>query len=309
MEKQIKEKPKHYLIPLIITLIILALILGTWYYFFASPKKDEHIEKVVPHISLNHINITEINGEHIKLTAHIGLANPFPVNFSTKRLQSQVYIDTAMIAESSYEQPIDIASSDSTALEIPMEASLKRLLGILKEFKRQQTDSADYKVIAQIYLNTPIAGERRFDFNVVKRLPAFITPDITLVDTDIKKLGFKESGIDMAFNIKNFNHFDVKIKDGRFDVALDENLYLEGILENLHIPAGGHQTVSVHFNIKTNKLGKAVWKIVFNKKDTHFNFVFKAIADADNEIFKNTRLMITAEGTLDELTEAAKELK
>jgi LEA14-like dessication related protein len=307
MEQQTKQKSKRYLIPITIGLIIVALIFGIWYYFFASPEKGEHIDKIAPHVSLGHVNITDIDGEHIKLTMNLDFANPFPINLNTKRIQYQVYIDTAMIAESSYEKPIDIASTDTTAIDIPVEASLKRLFNILKEFKKQQTDSVDYKIIAQIYLNTPIAGERQFDFTIIKRLPAFMTPEIKLVDTDIKKIGFKESGIDMAISIHNFNQFDMKIKNGHLDVLLDENIKLEGNLEDLHIPSQQSRIVSVHFKI--NKLGKAVWKILFNKKNTRFNFVFKAVADADNQIFHNTNLMITAHGTLGEALELVEDLK
>ncbi|MES2763726.1 MAG: LEA type 2 family protein [Bacteroidota bacterium] len=309
MENESPQKQKRYWIPLLILLVLGAIAFGAWYYFARSPKKDEHIEKLIPHISMTHIHITDIDGERIKFTTNMVLLNSFPVNLSTSRIQYRIYIDTAMVIESSYDEKLNVASSDSITLDIPMEASMKRIVGILKEFKRQHIDSTDYRVEAEVYLDLPVAGERRFDFKVVKRMPTVIIPELKLADTDIKKLGFKESGVDMAFTVFNPNNYEIKLKDGHFDVKLDENLEMEGVMEDIKLPAKGKQTISIHFDIRSNKLGKAVWKMIFNKKGTHFNFVFKGIADANNDILNNTNLVITADGTLDEALEAAKEVK
>ncbi|MES2514936.1 MAG: LEA type 2 family protein [Bacteroidota bacterium] len=303
------HKQKRYWIPLVIIFILGAIALGTWYYFARSPKKDEHVEHIIPHLNMAHIRITDIDGERIKFTLNATLANSLPVKLSTNRIQYQVYIDTAMIVESSYNEPLNVESSDSIALDIPMEASMKRILGILKEFKRQKIDSTNYRVVAKVFLDLPIAGEREFNFDIVKRMPTVIIPELKLADTDIKRLGFKESGVDMAFAIYNPNNYEIKLKNGLLDVKLDENLELEGKLQDIMLPAKGKQTVTVHFDLKSNKLGKAVWKLVFNKKDTHFDMVFKGVFDAHNDVLDNTNLLITANGTLDEALKAAKELK
>jgi LEA14-like dessication related protein len=307
--KDTSQKQKRYWIPLVILLILAGIAFGAWYYFARSPKKDEHIEKIIPHLNMAHIRITDIDGERIRFTLNATLANSLPVKLSTSRIQYQVYIDTAMIVESTYDKPLNVESSDSIALDIPMEASMKRILGILKEFKKQHIDSTNYRIVAQVYLDLPIAGERQFNFDVVKRMPTVIIPELKLADTDIKKLGFKESGVDMAFTVFNPNNYEIKLKDGRLNVKLDENLELEGNMEDIKLPAKGKQTVSIHFDLKTNKLGKAVWKLVFNKKDTHFDLIFKGILDADNDVIDNTNLVVTANGTLDEALQTAKELK
>ncbi len=304
------HKSKRGWIPVVIVILLLAVIgTGAWYYFFRSPEKEEHVENIIPHINVANIEITDIDGEHIKFLIKASIANTFPVNLSTKRIQYQVYIDTAMIAESSYEQPLEVKSSDSIAFDIPMEASLKRMIGIFKEFKKQHTDSADYKIIAQVYVNVPVAGEQKFDVNIVKRFPAILLPELKLADTDFKKLGFKESGIDMSFIIENPNRFPIKLKDGNVKVKLDESIDLDAKIEDIEIGANNRQTVPVHFDLKTNKLGKAIWKLVFNKKNTHFNVVFTAMLNTETDILRNTKLLITANGTVDEALKAIKESK
>ncbi len=258
---------------------------------------------------MTNITITDIDGEHIKFLIHASIGNPFPVNLNTKRIQYQVYIDTAMIAESSYEEPINVNSKDSTILDIPMEASLKRMLGIFKEFKKQHIDSADYKIISQVYINVPVAGEQQFDFNIVKRMPSIILPELKLADTDIKKLGFKNSGVDMEFLIENPNNYPLKLKNGSLYATLDDNVELESKLNDIDIAANSTQTIPVHFDIKTNKLGNAAWKLLFNKKNLRYKAVFKGVLDTETDILKNTNLTITSNSTVDEALNAVKELK
>jgi LEA14-like dessication related protein len=307
---EVTHKTKRGWLAVAIILLLLAAIgTGTWYYFFRSPDKDEHVENIIPHINVANIEITDIDGEHIKFLIKASIANTFPVNLSTKRIQYRVYIDTAMVAESSYEQPLEVRSSDSISFDIPMEASLKRMTGIFKEFKKQHTDSADYRVIAQVYVDVPVAGEQRFDVNIVKRLPAILLPELKLADTDLKKPGFKESGIDMSFIIENPNRFPIKLKDGNVKAKLDENIDLDAKIEDEEIAANSRQTVAVHFDLKTNKLGNAIWKLAFNKKNTHFNVVFTGKLDTETDILKNTNLVITANGTVDEALKAIKESK
>lgn len=309
MEETTHKPKRSWITAMIIIALLAAISLSAWYYFFRSPDKEEHVENLIPHINMANIEITDIDGERIKFLLKASIANPFPVNLKTKRIQYQVYIDTAMIAESSYEEPLDVKSSDSITADIPMEASLKRMIGILKEFKKQKTDSADYKVIAQIYVNVPVAGEQKFDINIFKRLPAILIPELKLADTDFKKVGFKESGIDMSFIIENPNSFPIKLKDGNMWVQLDENIDLEAEIADVEVPANGIQTVPVHFDLKTNKLGNALWKLVFNKKNTHFNVVFTGKLDTETDILKNTNLKITAQGTVDEALKIIKESK
>lgn len=306
---EVTHKTNRVWIPVVILLLLVAIGTGTWYYFFRSPEKDEHVENIIPHINVANIEITDIDGEHIRFLVKASIANTFPVNISTKRIQYQVYIDTAMIAESSYEQPLEVRSSDSISFDIPMEASLKRMLGILNEFKKQHTDSADYKIIAQVYVNVPVAGEQKIDVNIVKRLPAILLPELKLADTDFKKLGFKESAIDMSFIIENPNRFPIKLKDGKVKVKLDENIDLDAKIADIEIAANSSQTVPVHFDLKTNKLGKTIWKLVFNKKNTHFNVVFTGKLNTETDILRNTNLVITAKGTVDEALKAIKEMK
>lgn len=309
MANETPKKNNRRWIPVIIVLILAGLCIGVWYYFAKSPDKEKHIENLAPHVNMSKITITDIDGETIKFKANVVLANAFPVKLNTRRIQYQVYIDTAMIARSSYNEALTINSNDSISMDLPMEASVKRTLNILEEFKKQQIDSADYRVKAQVYINVPISGERQFDFDLKKRLPAFLLPELKLADTDIKKLGLKESGIDLQFVVNNPNNFELKLKDSHLSVNIDHNIDLEGTLEDLILPAKGNQTVSVHLNIKTNKLGKAAWKLLFDKRHTHFYVVFKGKANADNQILNNTNLLVTAQGTVEEMLQAVKEIR
>lgn len=296
-------KKRSWLVLLAILLVLIIASIFAWPYL--HPSKGESILR--PHVSITRVNITGIGSDTIRLTSRLVLANPLPVEIRTNDLYFDVFVDSASIVSSSYKKPLSIRSGDSSMIEVPVEIAVKPLAAVLKLFDRQNRDSANYSVRAHYTLDVPVAGEKTMSFNFTKRLPAIRIPVITGFDTDIHKLGLSNSRLDATIAIYNPNSFAMKMKDGVADVAIDETMKLEATFAKvIDIPAKGSRSVPAHLEIKTPKLGKLVWKALFDKKDTHVAVHFRCRAISDNHLLDNTKLDLVLKGTLQELLDLGK---
>ena len=248
------------------------------------------------------MNITDINSQKISILSKAVINNPLPVEVKTSRLDYEIFIDSLKVIKSSYDKPIVIKSSGDTEVELPLDILRKDMTAILKHFDDVKEDSADYTIKATIQVDVPIAGEKNFDVNMTKRLPAIRLPKLSAAKVDIDKLGLKQTSLGMSVLIENPNAFAIKMQDGRYAVTIDNSTPIKGNLEKIvNIPARGSERVSMQLDLKTGQVADAAWKFLFDKKNTTYKVDFTCKLISDNSFFTNSNLAMNAEGTLEDL--------
>lgn len=287
----------------IIIIVIIALIsVALWFWRSDSSPVKTASARFTPKLKVASMNITDINAQRISILSKAVINNPLPVEVKTSRLDYEIFIDSLKVIKSSYDKPIVIKSSGDTEVELPMDILRKDMTAILKHFDDVKEDSADYTIKANIQVDVPIAGEKNFDVNMTKRLPAIRLPKLSAGKVDIDKLGLKQTSLDMSVLIENPNAFPIKMQDGRYAVTIDNNTPIKGNLEKIvNIPARGTERVSMQLDLKTGQVANAAWKFLFDKKNTTFKVDFNCKLISDNSFFTNSNFAMTAEGTLDEL--------
>lgn len=294
----------------IIALAIVAiLVIGLWMWWRAphSAIKKE-AEQLRPKLEVSSLNITHIGEDKISAISKVVLRNNLPVEVKTNRLDYVIYIDSAKVIEDAYSKPITIRSSDTTVLRLPMEIMFRKLTAVMKRFENKNIDSADYSMKSTFQVDVPIAGQRNFTMNFSKRLPALKLPKAQMGNIDIDKLGLKESSLDLTANIENPNAFPIKMKDGKYKVSIDNDKnVMEGEIQKVvDIPAHGSAPVSMQVDMKTMKMPAMGWKMLFKKKETHFNTNFSCKLMSENGMLNNSVMAFNMSGTLDQLANAVK---
>jgi len=289
----------------LIVLAIVALIaIGFWLWWKApnsSVKKE--VQHLKPELIVASLNITDIDQNKLRATSKIILKNNLPIEVKTERLNYAIFIDSAKIIESTYSKPITIRSSDTTAITLPLEILFKKLTAVLKRFDEKKIDSADYSVRAAFQVDVPIAGERNFTMNFTKRLPAFKLLKTTMGAINLDKFGLKESSLEITLNVENPNAFPMKMKDGKYSLSIDNDKnVMDGVVQKIvDIPAHASAPVLMHVDMKTLKIPKLGWKMLFDKKDTRFKLNFSSKLVSDNGMLNNSKMAFNMSGTLDEL--------
>jgi LEA14-like dessication related protein len=289
----------------VVVAVLLVLGLGCWIWWNSKIGKEQKkslSDNLKPTISVTSVNVNNIDDDKVSMTTKVVLKNPLPVEIKTDRLDYVVMIDSVKVIEEAYNKPITIRSSDSTTITLPMNLRIKPMNALLKRFDRNDTDSAQYILKAKMQVDVPIAGERKFDLNLDKRLPAVRLFKIKPQSVEVDKLGLKESSLDMVINIENPGVVPMKFADGSYSVTLDNDEAIEGRLEKtVVLPAKGSDDVAMHVDIKTGKAAKLAWKALFDKDGTPFKVDFKCKVISENEAFNNSNMAFKIQGTLDDL--------
>ena len=295
----------------IIIIIVLILIAGAAFWWWKSPSsestKEKAADKLAPSLNVASLNISEIDKDRIKMDSKISISNPLPVDINAKRMDYTIYIDSIKVVEDAYEKPISIRSKDSTVIDLPMELLAKPMVQVIKHFDDNKIDSAVYMVKASFEVDVPVAGEKKFTMNMSKKLPALRIPKIEVKDIDLHALSLKGKGVDMTVQVTNPNRFPLKINNGAFSVTIQDALKMNGVLEKMiDVPAKGNQDVSMHAEVTDGSVLKSGWKMLTDKKDTHFNYKFTGEIVSDNPMLKNSKMVTNINGTLDQLVKAVK---
>ena len=296
-----------------IVIIILVLLVGggLWWWNSRAPSGKKQgkavVEKLTPKVNVVNVSITHLDAEKIKGICTVKLDNPLPVAVTIEGLDYEVRIDSQRVVKDTYSVPIMVQSAGSSSVQIPMEIKAKPLSRLLKYYDDKNLDSATYGFKATARVKVPIAGKKSFAFNMNKKLPAIRLLKIKPGKIDIDKLGLKNTSMAMVVHVYNPGLIPMKLKDGKYGVTIAEDVRMDGVMEKIiNIPAKGSQDVTVTLNMKTGKIGKLAWKALFDKKDTPFKINFSCKLIADNAIIKNSSMVFTVKGTLDELKDVAK---
>ncbi|MDD5580716.1 MAG: LEA type 2 family protein [Methylobacter sp.] len=290
---------KKYWLGLLCFAGLLLLAYG-WWNFNKPDGEGMHLKPTLKVAAINDLNIEP---ERITMTSKIILSNPLPINIKTNRLDYRVFIDSVKVVESSYTKPISIYSADQMVIEVPIEILKEPLARLLQHFEKHKTETADHTVKATFKVDLPVLGERKFSMEFTKRLPVFRPPTLKTEDVDVNSLGLDESKIDLVTQISNPNLFPLKLKDGKYTFTVDNEITMAGSLENIiDIPAKGSSPVAMHLDLKTTKMGKFLWKMLFDKAGTPFNVKFRCKMLTDSKMLKNSNILFNLSGTLDDLT-------
>jgi LEA14-like dessication related protein len=161
-----------------------------------------------------------------------------------------------------------------------------------------------YTFNAAFSVDVPIAGVRDFTIHEEKRMPALRIPKLEIGHVDIDKLGFRESRLDMMLHIANPGLFPLKLKNARYTFNIDKVLKLEGALkEIIDVPPRGSQSLPMVLDIKTAKIVRLTWKVLFEKKHTDFKMNFYGTIVSPDSTVNNGKLSIAIDGTLADLRE------
>jgi LEA14-like dessication related protein len=297
----------------IVLAVLLLLTVGAFVWWkspSSEPAKKAAVQRLTPKVSVASVNITDIDDNQIKLNSKVQLSNPLPADLNISRLNYELFIDSIRVMQDAYSKPITVRSEDSAVIEMPMVLEAKPMARVLRYFEESKQDSADYTVKASFDVDVPVAGQRNFTMDVTKRLPAVRLPKVKVQDIDLNALQLKKEGVDMVVSVTNPNVFPMKLKDGTFSFTMEDDLKLEGALENMiNIPARGSQSITMHARVTDGSMLKAGWKMLMHKKDTRFTYNFRSTLVSENPMLQNSTMATSVQGTLAELADAVKKIK
>jgi LEA14-like dessication related protein len=288
------------IILLILFVIIIAVVV--WWKKSGKETVTKKAMKYAPEIRVSSMNITDIDDNYIRMVSTTVLDNNLPADIVMDSLDFDLLIDSSKVLQTTYPKKIELKKSDSATIRLPLELNIKKLANILERFEKENRDSADYTLNAHFRLKLPVMGKREFEVHKTKRLPAIREIKVKPDNINIHHFGLKNTEMKMAVNVINKNVFPIKIKDGTYNVKIEDDAEIEGKMQDMvNIPAKGTEKVTMMMKVKSGALPKLGWKILFRKKQTNFDLNFKGTVISENEMINNSTTKMHAHGTLDDL--------
>src|SRR5687768_858566 len=290
---------KRYLV--IIAILAIGIAGGLWWRSSSSTLKQK-VDDLKPEVRVVSVSITDFQGSRIKSTLGLIVTNHLPAEINISKLEYNIFIDSLIVAESFYNEPIHLEPSGNTRIMLPMESQSEPMERLLRLFDEQNRDSAVYTFNAAFSVEVPVVGVRDFTIHEEKQMPAIRLPKLKIDKVNIDKLGFNESSLNMMVHIENPSILLLKIKNARYTFTINKVLKLEGTLkETIDVPPRGAQTLPMVLDIKTAKIVRLTWKILFEKKYTDFEMNFYGIIVSTDSHINNSTFSIAKYGTLQEL--------
>lgn len=295
---------------LLIVGVIILVGAGIWIWQAAdvetgssSPSVGAQIaEGLLPELDVVNLDISSISGERIEAVAQAELSNPFPVDISTNRIDYEIFIDSIKVIEDAYEEPLKISPEGSADIELPMEILKDPITRVMDYFSRNQVDSAHYSINLNIQLDVPIAGEEEFNIELSDTMPAFQLTDIELENIDLNVLS-SDDGIDMVLRVTNPNVYDITMVNANFYLVIDDDLELEGNLEDyISIPARTTEDVALHIQKERGSYTQTGWNYLFDQEGTRFTYYLSYTMESENDFIDGSVIEAEVRGTLAELS-------
>jgi len=284
----------------IIVVVITILILGLWQRSIIVNYGKKGGSK--PHVSVKKIIVHDIGEDRISMTAQMMVSNPLLIDLKADTLQYQLLINSIKILETEFIKPVDIKPLDSVMISLPIEVRTKPLAKVLNQFEINGIDSADYTLRSKLYFELPIVGKKTYTVNRTQRGPAYRLIKLRIEDVDIEKFRLKHSDLSMSLVVENPNIFGISIRDVDYDLTIGKDFHMEGKVKNTtHLPARSNITLPLKLDVHTKNIPRLAWQVLFEKKHTPYNIKFRCKMVSKDDTFKDTRLIVTQDGRLDEL--------
>lgn len=124
-------------------------------------------------------------------------------------------------------------------------------------------------------------------------------------DIDIEKFGFRHSDVAVSLRVENPNLFELAVNNVIYELTIGKDFRLNGKVSGVTaIPSRSSITLPLEMDVHTKNIPRLSWQVLFEKKHTPFRINFRCRIVGPDDTFKDTRLIVTREGRLDELKKA-----
>lgn len=299
---------------LVWAIIILAVlgVGGYWgYQQLTKGGKEPYETFIKPRVEMSSFQISSMTREKTVGQMKVLIDNPAPVGFKADSLSYQFFIAGKKVMESTYPKPVALKSSDSTLLSLPFTMDNIKLVNTLKSLENKGADSVNYTIRTQVYSDLPFLKDKPLEFEVTKKWPLYLIPEVKLVKADIKKLGLNKTKVIMKTEITNENGFPYRFRDTHYRVTLDGDEFAEGHIDStVNIPAHGKAVLELPMEVKLKEAGEVTWEMLTKPETVDYGFVFqtKIVDKKGNNTFENSKVVLENHGKLKELLQEAKEV-
>jgi LEA14-like dessication related protein len=294
-------------IPLIVFLL---LLLGIGIYFLIRylaflNDKDPYKTFILPRLDETIIEIKSLTREKTVLNAKMLLNNPLPFKIGADSIAYEIFISDTSVVRTTHRQSITLKSNDTSWISIPITIENHKLEAILDRADKNGFDSVYYEVRGTFYSH--VLNDKKFNFHYGRKLPLVYLPDLEITRVEIDSANFNRFKLLIHATFNNKNVFDIEWKDISFRFAVAGNPWIRGNRPgHMRIEADTSTEIIFPVTVSIEEVGETVFAILRKGKKINYNFEMEMKVVSDENMLKNSLLIIRSDGTIGEIIDLAK---
>lgn len=302
LHNNMKKKIILMLVILFIAIITSFLIWRSWGYV---RDKDPNKTFLLPRLELSQVDITSLTSEKTEMTVKVLIKNQIPLSFTADSLQYRIFINDREVMKDHYKKSITLKSNDISRISLPITIFNHDLISVLKANERENIDSVEYSFRVSFF--TDILFKKQFDVDVKKNLPLIHIPEVKSGHIEISSLNFSGVVFQFIVSIKNQNVFSLKSKNIAYELSIEDNKLIKGIIPGLtDIHAKSVTDLTIPITISFKEVGKTLFDLL--KKGNNVGYKLHLIfrIESENNMIKNSKVILESEGSVKSLMKVLK---
>lgn len=262
---------------------------------------------ILPQLLVTNIQIRSITPDAVNMIISVNLNNPSIVAVHLDSLQYSIYMGSRRIAESRYDEALDIKANDSSAVLFPIRFKKNSFIKVTDSLEALYADSTDYHMDVAFYIDLPLLRNKQHHISLTEHLPVLYLPEIRITDMKLTKAGIKNTSLQLTVEIFNKADINCQFSDVHYSMAIEGSDVFNGHTPLLVLKAGDTTKAKLQFDVKTNEVAGLLPEVLFNKAGTGYNLYADMYLQTEDSISDNSRITIESKGSLQELKNLKKE--
>ena len=287
---------------LFIAIIASFLIWRSWSY---ARDKDPNKTFLLPRLELSQVDITSLTSEKTEMTVNALIKNQMPLSFTADSLQYRIFINDREVMKDHYKKSITLKSNQISRILLPITIFNHDLISVLKANERENIDSVEYHF--QVSFFTDILFKKQFDVDIKRFLPLVHIPEVKSGHIEISSLNFSGVVFKLLVSIKNQNVFSLKSKNISYELSIEDNKLIKGIIPGLtDIHAKSVTELTIPITISFKEAGKTLFDLLKKGNNLGYKLRLTSSIESENNIMKNSKVILESEGSVKSLMKALK---
>jgi len=287
---------------LFIAIIASFLIWRSWSY---ARDKDPNKTFLLPRLELSQVDITSLTSEKTEMTVNALIKNQMPLSFTADSLQYRIFINDREVMKDHYKKSITLKSNQISRISLPITIFNRDLISVLKANERENIDSVEYHFRVSFY--TDILFKKQFNVDIKRFLPLVHIPEVKAEHIEISSLNFSGAVFQFLVSIKNQNVFSLKSKNIAYELSIEDNKLIKGIIPGLtDIHAKSVTELTIPITISFKEAGKTLFDLLKKGNNLGYKLRLTSSIESENNIMKNSKVILESEGSVKSLMKALK---
>lgn len=215
-----------------------------------------------PEVSFDSASVSGIDFESAGFVFRYRVENPNAVSLELARFQYSLFVEDKLFISGTSAGPLSIAKESESFVDIPVDIVYRELYELLKDLFTK--DSASYRIEAEFTFNLPVFGKAVFPVKYEGFVPLLKVPDITFEKLRIVSLSPFSANLEFLLKITNKNSFAISPDSFNFDLSVNKDQWLRGILKNIGEMAPGKSvTAKIPVEVNPAKIGTEIFDFIF----------------------------------------------